>query len=174
MQPEKRTVKDIKWEIKRLSDYSLLILDKRVRTLINQIIKENQPKIKELETELEGLRPKKKDPKPRWPENTPKEILDFCLNYWSGTTEYHTFRIHCWNEYAVWTGYPNGGYSTAGGWNPTPARFYMLSLTEKKPGCLHSSGTLSAVTLQERSGRTSQKFMQDELDKLASAGSKTD
>ena len=80
------------------------------------------------EEELKALIPKKREPKPRWPENTPKSVLDFCEKYWRGTTEMDSYRIHCWNDKAVWTSWPSGGYSTVGGWNPVSATFFMLSL----------------------------------------------
>ena len=161
MYPEKRTIKDVKNDIRKLTDRTWIVLtDKRVSSLLKQIEKENAPKVKALEEELNALIPKKREPKPRWPENTPKSVLDFCEKYWRGTTEMDSYRIHCWNDKAVWTSWPSGGYSTVGGWNPVSATFFMLSLKEKP-----DVGMKSLLELEGREG--SQSRMQAELDKLA-------
>lgn len=153
---QKRTISTVKQELRLLEDWYCIASQKRVRDLIDSILKENAPKIKILKAELAELESKVKEPKPRWPSDTPEHILKFCSEYWRGTTEYGTYRIHCWNDKAVWTSYPSGGYSTAGGWNPTPATFYLLSLTKKALG-----GT--PEILKDHEGRTGLKQMQEEL-----------
>lgn len=108
--------------------------DPRVRAAQDLVRKERAPKIAELKEQMEALREKRPEPKPRWADNVPAKVIEFCKEYWSGTTEYSVFRIHCWNDKAVCTSYPAGGYSTNGGWNKTQATFYFLSLTEKEYG----------------------------------------
>lgn len=154
-----RTIKEIKDEIRKLKDRNwILFTDKRIIALLKQIEKENEPKVKSLEEELKSITPKKREPKPRWPENIPQPILDFCEKYWHGTTESYTFRIHCWNDKAVWTSWPSGGYSTQGGWNKVKATFFMLPL-DKTP-------SISMRPILEKEGKVSQSEMQSELDKL--------
>jgi len=161
----KRTISVIRKEISYLEDYDCLCRTRRVMDLIGQIRKENKPKIDLLKNkpkidllkkELEEFESKKRPSKPRWPEDTPKEVIAFCKDYWKGTTEYDSFRIHCWNEKAVWTSYPSGGYSTAGGWNPTPAGFHLLSFTGKAIGG-------GAEILEDLEGRVSLKQMNEIL-----------
>lgn len=104
--------------------------DPEVLKLMEQVRERRRPEIERLEREIEELQKSRPGPKPRWPEDTPPEVLKLCEKYWAGTEEYKKFRIHCWNEHAVWTGYPGGGYSDNSGWRPTPAAFYLLSRHE--------------------------------------------
>jgi hypothetical protein len=152
----KRTISSVKREISALDSWVSISYHPRVRALIEQIRKENQVKIKELQKELVELEANKKPPKPRWPDDIPESVLAFCKAHWKGTTEYDSFRIHCWNEKAVWTSYPSGGYSTAGGWNPTPAGFHLLSFTGKAIGG-------GAEILEDLEGRVSLKQMNEIL-----------
>ena len=102
--------------------------------------------------------------KPRIPENTPENVLSVCKKFWSGTTESWTYRIHAWNAVAVWTSYPAGGYTDNGGWNPTPACYYLLSLTETQFG---KPKELQTLSFERNSGkRVTPAMMQAELDKL--------
>jgi hypothetical protein len=118
-------------QLKRELDYLLYVYsDPRVQEQIKIVQAERAPRVKELSAKIELLREVKPAKKPRWPEGTPAEVIEVCERYWRGTTEFHTFRIHCWNSKVVCTSYPSGGYSDNGGWHPTPATFYFLSLTE--------------------------------------------
>lgn len=129
--PEKRTISIVKAELSALTDYFQLALHPKVKAAISEVRKENEPKIKDLKEELAKLKEKKSPKKPRWPESTPQEIIDTCTHYWSGTTSLADFRIHEWDENAIWTSYPAGGYSTNGGWNPSPACYTLISRTER-------------------------------------------
>jgi hypothetical protein len=158
-----RGVREIKSEIDKLTCFIDIAQSPRVMALINQIRQENKPKVESLREELKQVEANKKAPKPRWPENTPKNVLDKANLYWGGSTERHTFRIHCWNDKAYWTSYPAGGFSTNGGWHKTQAHFFLISLVEKREaGMLDYRGK----QLMELKGRVSDKTMQDELDKL--------
>lgn len=154
----KRTIRQVESKIKSLFDWYSLASSERVMKLIDQIRKENRPEIELLEKELAELKANKPKPKPRWPENTPTDVLEFCQKYWSGSEESRTFRIHCWNDKAVWTSYPSGGYSDNGGFHPTPARFILLSRTEM--------GHRRAKELKELEGRVKLSQMEEELTKL--------
>lgn len=128
-----RTIKQIKTEIEKLSLHYHLCNDSRIAAILNQLKAENEPQLVVLRAELKTLQSNKKIT-PRWPENTPEDILKLCRDYWSGTTESYSFRIHQWNEKAVWTSYPSGGYSTVGGWTSTPPAFILISRTERESG----------------------------------------
>ena len=130
--------------------------DSRVRRVRNEVIEERWPRIKELEKLIAEAREERPTKKPRWPENTPANVLAICNEYWQGTTESYTFRIHCWNDKAVCTSYPSGGYSDNGGWNPTAACFHFLSLTEKEYGKPKRIGA-------DLEGRQSQKKLEATL-----------
>lgn len=158
-----RGINEIKRELETLelnTPYSI-ISNKRVSELLLVLRKENADKVALLKKELaEASDSRKKDKKPRWPENTPQDILEFCKGHWRGTVESATFRIHCWNDKGVWTSYPAGGYSIVGGWVKTQATFFLISLTEMDAYyCRHK-------VLKTCSGRLSEKSMQAELEKL--------
>jgi len=157
---KKRTISDIKREIRSLTNYNDLMFDKRVMELIKKIRKENSEKVAKLNAELAELESKKPKPKPRWPEDTPEDVLKECEEYWKGTTELGTFRIHCWNDKIICTGYPSGGYSTNGGWNPSPVTFYFISRTIKE---VHNKAK-PFLTLE---GRQSQKKLRQKLEELS-------
>lgn len=154
----KRTIRQVKKELARLTDWWYICQDKRVHSLVEQIKAENAPKIEVLNKELEQLENNKPKPKPRWPESTPPDVLKECEEYWKNTEEFRTFRIHCWNDNAICTSYPSGGYSDNGGWHPTSAMFYFLSRTEK----MYSN----AKHLAELEGRQSAKALQQKLDEI--------
>ena len=118
---------------RKVSELSNVDYDERVWAVKRQIRKERQPEIDALNKQIEALREKRPEKKPRWPDNVPANVMDVCKKYWSGTTEYATFRIHCWNDKLVCTSYPSGGYSTNGGWTPSQACFFFLSLTQLDP-----------------------------------------
>lgn len=126
--------------------------DQRGRDAKELVRKERQPQMETLKTQIKELQSKRPEPKPRWPSDIPQDVLDICKKYWSGTTEYATFRIHCWNDKLVCTGYPSGGYSTLGGWTSTPASFYFLSLIEMDYGKPKRIG-------QDLEGRQSSKVL---------------
>ncbi len=100
--------------------------------LRDKILEENRPMIEKLEKEIILLQSKRPSKKPRFPENVPQNVLDVCNKYWSGTTEYDTFRIHVWNDKAVWTSWPSGGYYTNAGYNPAAACFFLISLKDNE------------------------------------------
>jgi len=158
---KKRTIREVKGEISHLTDFYYLANDKRVRELINKIRSENADKIKNLEAELSALESKKPKPKLRWAEDTPEDVLSECKEHWRGTTEFATYRIHCWNDKIICTSYPSGGYSDNGGWHPTPATFYFISRTEKD---FHGANNIKTLE-----GRQSKKKLQQELDELSVA-----
>jgi hypothetical protein len=161
------TVKKLKQELDDLTDYRRFTCDKRVQAVIAEIRKEDAPRVAEIEAQLAAIHSGQKEYK-RWPDNTPPDAFRVCERYWNGTTEFSTFRIHQWNDKAVWTSYPSGGYSTNGGWIPTPSCYYLLSLTENDSG--FSSGKpkiLKELSFPRNSGRrVTKKIMQEELDKL--------
>lgn len=112
--------------------------DPRIKKLKAEILKEREPEIERLKIELEEAI-KQVKPKKRWPENTPQNIIEVCNKYWRGTTSFSNFRIHHWNDMAVWTSYPSGGYSVVAGWTSTPPSYHLISLTEAngmRPKCI--------------------------------------
>lgn len=144
---------------RKLNLLSFVDLDKRVLEAKRLVRAERQPKIDEIKKEIEALRSKRPLPKPRWPENVPENVLTACKKFWSGTTELYTFRIHCWNDKGVCTGYPSGGYSNNGGWHPTPATFYFISLTKfERDKPVQFGDTIS--------GRQTSKVLMETLEKF--------
>ena len=148
-----RTISDIKVALHHAKNaYN----DPRVQDLVRQIVEERKSEIEALQKELEELRQKIKGKnKPRWPEDTPEHVVEFCKDYWRGSTEYHTFRIHCWNDKAVWTSWPSGGYSDNGGWHPTSACFFLIPF---------GSASTCRLIAKELKGRVSLKQMKEELE----------
>jgi len=126
-----KTIRELNDELRRLE---FVEFDSRVNAARALVRAERKPRIDEIKAELEKLRSKRSDKKPRWDENTPKHILDVCSKYWNGTTEFYSYRIHLWNDDFVWTSYPSGGYSNNGGWHPTPACFHLISLKSMERG----------------------------------------
>jgi hypothetical protein len=122
----------------------------------NEVIEERSPRIKELEKLIAEAREERPVKKPRWPAETPGKVIEACNEYWGGTEEYRTFRIHCWNDKLVCTSYPSGGYSDNGGWHPTSACFHFLNMTEKEYGKPKRIGS-------DLEGRQSQKKLEAEL-----------
>lgn len=142
--------------------------DSRVVALTKTILDERRPQIENLQSEINARLAKNSSRKktPRWPENTPPSVLDHCKRYWQGSDEYHKFRIHLWNDKAIWTSWPKGGYSDNGGFHPAPATYFLISTT-KSEQCL---GNSRPKVLQEREStndaRVTKKAMQEALDKL--------
>lgn len=124
-----KTLRDLSRELDRLHYVNN---DPRVYAAIELVRKERAPQIEALRDQITKLRAKRPEKKPRWSDNTPRAVLDTCAKYWQGTTEYYTFRIHCWNSKGVCTSYPSGGYSDNGGWHPTSASFHFISLIDKQ------------------------------------------
>lgn len=156
-----RGVREINKEIDSLTSIIGIAFTPRVMTLIKQIQEENKPRVEALRQELKQVEKNKKAPKARWPDNTPKAVLDLAFQEFRGSTEFEKFRIHCWNDKAFWVSWPSGGYSVVGGWVPTPATFTMLSLNEKSQYNDKQPKKIKALE-----GRVSMKTMQMELDKL--------
>jgi hypothetical protein len=143
--------------------------DPRLVELKEKIRKEHDSELNKLYDKIKQLKENRPKKKPRWPENTPPHILTACSKYWNGTTEHAIFRIHLWNDKAVWTSYPAGGYSTNGGWNPTPAHYDLISLTEEGSGFggRDKPKILKSLSFERCSGkRVTAAMMQEELDKL--------
>jgi hypothetical protein len=142
----KKTLSQLKLELELL---------KNVRTApevveaARKVLEVRKPQIEALEKEIESLRSQRPAKAPRWPVNTPKNVMEAAEARWKGTTEFSTFRIHMWNSKAFWTSYPSGGYSNVGGWNPTPACFSLISLTIKETGM----GRTEGKELAELTGR---------------------
>lgn len=154
-----RTITQVKREIDALIGWYALTSDIRVRQLIAQIRKENAGKVAELQKELAVLEANKPKPKPRWPESTPESVVAECAAYWKGTEAFHKFRIHCWNDKVICTGYPSGGYSDNCGWHRTPATFEFIRRVEKQYD--------RAKYLARLEGRQSAAALQQELEALS-------
>lgn len=93
-EPPRRSIRKIRSEIESLHSSFCIINDPRVQTLINQIRKQNEPKIYALKQELQQAENNKKEPKPLWPSNTPQPVLDLAFHEFRGTTEFDRFRVH--------------------------------------------------------------------------------
>ena len=155
-----KTIQELKIELDRLLRVGN---DPRVQAAKAMVQAERLPQVTALEAQINKLRDKRPEKKPRWPQDTPSNVLEVCKKYWNGTVEYATFRIHCWNDKLVCTSYPSGGYSTVGGWTPTPACFHFISLSEidgfasRKPKRIgqdlegRQSSKVLETTLNERS-----------------------
>lgn len=102
-----RTISVVKLELERLTNTFWICNSPKVQAAINEFRRENKAKVESLRNELELLRTGRK-PSKRWPQNVPQNVREACERFWSGTTEFATFRIHEWNEKAVWTSYPAG------------------------------------------------------------------
>ena len=129
--PKPTTATDIKRRISELTDVYRFLNEPRVAALIQTICAERKPELDKLKAQLAELQSKRKVAK-RWPDDTPEAVMKVCQDYWIGTTEYQSFRIHMWNDKAVWTSYPSGGYSTVGGWSKTPRSYVLVSRTERE------------------------------------------
>lgn len=151
-----RNQTEIKAELKKLNDYSVLIFDQKVRDLIASIIEENQPRIKELEKELAECLAAKKPEKPRFPEGVPEAVFKVCEDYWKGSEEHSIYRIHSWNDKCVWTSYPAHAWYCQGVRHQGKASFYLLSLKELE------HGLPKVVRIED--GRFSEKEMKIILD----------
>lgn len=135
-------------------------LDPKVVAAKNIVWAERKPQVDAIKAKIAELQSKRPEPKPRWPLCTPPKVLAICEAYWRGTTEYHTFRIHCWNDKVVCTSWPSGGYSDNGGWHATSACFHFLSLNEKE----HTLGSNRPKTIgKELVGRQSAKQLESAL-----------
>lgn len=150
-----RGIREIQKEIDKLTGYWEITRDPRVQEVINKIIKENAPRVEALKKELEEVRNGKPKPKPRWPENTPENVLAVCEKYWRGTEEFSMYRIHCWNDKYVWTSYPARAWYCQGVRHQGKATFDMLSLTEFEFG--------RPKVIKMLDGKVSLQTMQQEL-----------
>lgn len=101
----------------------------------------------------------------RWPADTPQHVLDRCDLRWRGSTEHTTYRIHCWNDKAVWTSYPGGKWWDNGGEHYGSPWYEMISLTlDSGP---HSIKPRVMIRLEsDRRHRVTRKIMLDHLAKL--------
>ena len=142
MNTKSPTIVELKQELTRLQ--GLPIFDERVAAAIALVRAERRPRINELKDQIERLRAKRPAKAPRWPDNTPPEVITQCERYWGGTTELAVFRIHCWNDLGIWTSYPSGGYSCNAGWQSTPSCYHLISRTKleyRKPKLINSDRT---------------------------------
>lgn len=147
-----RTVSDVKSELERLTNPIWIGQSPKVLAAVAEFRRENREKVESLTKELEALRGERK-PSKRWPDDTPEWVVTLCKLFWSGTTESHTFRIHEFNEKAIWTSYPVGGYSTVGGFTPTPPSYRMISRTETEQYGGKRPKLLKDITPERNSGK---------------------
>ena len=118
------TLTTLKRELDRLLRVELA---PEVAAAVRQVRLARAGRVAEVRAEIEALRAARPPKPPRWPIDTPTDVLDLCDKFWRGSSEHHEYRIHCWNERAVWTSYPSGGYSDNGGYHPTPASYRLVS-----------------------------------------------
>lgn len=124
------SISEAKRQLRALSDYQhIAATDPRVRALVREIIDGNKPAIDSLEELIADLQGKKKAPR-RFPDGVPTRVMETCLRYWNGTVEFRSFRIHCWNDYAVWTSYPGGTWSDNMGVHRGTSHYYLIPLIE--------------------------------------------
>ena len=136
--------------------------DPRYDELSRVIAAERLPlvmQLKELIADRERkLVEEKKAKKPRWPVDTPAEVVRAGNAYYAGTTQSHDFRIHMWDlvrRRAV-ISYPSGGYSDNSGWNPTPCCYTLIDIDFKNVGWRRSG-------LKEWFGRVSKKELKSAM-----------
>ena len=162
MEPKPKTISDLKRELENLTAHWRICQDPTVQAAIQAVREKNAPRVAELEKQIADLRAAKPAPKPRWPENTPAEVVKFCQEeVWRGTEQSRTFKIFCWNSQAVWTGYPGSAF-----WSSREQKYgqshYELHLLN---GGKHAMGLSQPV--KELSGRVNPKQLQAALDELA-------
>jgi hypothetical protein len=156
--------REIGQAISRLTNYNYLAMDIRVFKLISAIRKENAPEVARLKALLGEKKVRAKAP--RWPENTPQDVLDACALFWRGTTEFHSYRIHCWNDVAIWTSYPSGGYSDNGGYHRTPPCYSMIHRVGATSDRRSATISSSDLCIGQKT-RFTMKIMQQHLDEFA-------
>jgi hypothetical protein len=119
-----------------------------------KVLEARKADIERVEAQIEELRAKRVKPKMRWPDSTPPEVIDECNAYWVGTTEYWTYRIHAWNEKAIWTSWPSGGYSTNGGWVKVKPCYFLICRAEKASDMGHlRAKVLKTIDVKDRNGK---------------------
>ena len=153
-----RGIREIEKDIDKLSGYYELCNNQRVKYLIQKIKSENGPKLRELQAELEAVKGGRAKPTPRWPSDVPEAVFVICEDYWKGSEEHAVYRIHCWNDKAVWTSYPARAWYCQGVRNQGKASYYLLSLTEKNYS--------KPYIIKLLDGRVSASSMKAELNKL--------
>lgn len=149
------TIKQLKWKLTELKNVNF---HPDVMAARDKVLSARKSEIELIESKLKELRGERKVPV-RWPEHTPKSILDACDMHWSGTVEWYKYRIHIWNECAVWTSYPSGGYSNNMGWQPAPCCYELVSLVKTENVLGKTRGTV----LDSIRGRASKKDMESIL-----------
>ncbi|MCK9156528.1 MAG: hypothetical protein M0P12_10535 [Paludibacteraceae bacterium] len=121
-------INEIKKEIDRLSDiYTIATTHPEISAQIRVFVAANENRVKELQDLLRKKQAENRVPK-RWPEDTPKELIDSCNFFWNGTEELFRFRINCWKGDLVWMTIPSGGYSNNMGWNKTQSQNALYRL----------------------------------------------
>lgn len=131
---------------------------------VRKIHREIQEEINRLDAQHEARRLTA-----RWPAGTPEDVLELCRRYWQGTSEYRVFRIHEYNDIAVWTSYPSGGYSDNSGWHRTPSGYRLLfrkvspdrhgRIPEVRGTDVGIAGDHGIVTLEGREGANARTRM---------------
>jgi hypothetical protein len=139
--------------------------DPRYAELSKVVEAERRPAIAQLKAQIEAkvreLDAARKAKKPRWPANTPAEVVKAGEAFFAGTTQFTEFRIHMWDlarRRAV-VSYPSGGYSDNGGWHPTPCCYSLLDLDMRGTGFRRSY-------LREWMGRVSPKVLTEAMGTL--------
>lgn len=116
------------------------------------VLKNRQPQIDVLEKQIRDLQAKRPASKPRWPENTPANVLKRCEKFWEGTTEFRKFRIHAWNDKIIITSFPSGAFWNNSGRNAASSCYYAISRSEdqySKPKEICSkSGRVSKLDIE--------------------------
>jgi hypothetical protein len=155
----KNKLNSLKWSV----DYAPEVLAAR-----KLVLERRNKEINEIEDQIKKLKEKQPKKKTRFPENTPDNVLKACENYWQGTEEFWKFRIHVWNDKAVWTSWGAGGYSTNGGWVKVKPCYFLISLTEMQSDCgRNRNKKLRTIDCDDRQDKkVTKKELQEILDEL--------
>lgn len=129
MDLEKLTISQLKAREDQLTEWYWIHKDPEVEKAIASFTERVRPELEAIRAELKNRRDSRK-PVQRWPEDTPPEVLEQCQRFWRGTEEFYKFRIHCWDDQYIWTGYPSGGYTNVGGYVQTPPAYDLIKRKE--------------------------------------------
>ncbi len=144
-------LKDLKYKLESLERVDFapeVIAAKRL------VLEKRKPEIDRIKAEIEKLREKQPKKKARWPENIPNNVLKACENYWSGTEEFWKFRVHVWNDKAVWTSWGAGGYSTNGGYVKVSPCYFLIDLIKTENACGKNRNiVLKQIDVGDRQGK---------------------
>ncbi len=136
--------------------------DPRYIELSRVIEAERRPLVEQVKAQIAAkeaeIAEAQKHKKPRWPADTPAEVVRAGNDFYAGTTSSHDFRIHMWDlkrRRAV-VSYPSGGYSDNSGWNPTPCRYTLIDISAPRT-------TWCSSGLKEWFGRVSPKVLREAM-----------